>query len=171
MARAPQGWSKRFDEPIVLDHRTKLTTLGEAVEYLAKTVPKAEHNHPSVLTASDHLTRSAEQNYPMFFARMAWEPAPPQPRCMQDDFACLHYGLAWIRIRVFRIVAVLRWGHRGSGSRCPSTFLQTNPVGRVRRVGFCVSGNIPPTVIPWLNSVCGPGGKRCGRGLKLRRVC
>jgi hypothetical protein len=79
-------------------------------------------------------------------------------RCMQDDFACLHYGLAWIRIRVFRIVAVLRWGHRGSWSRCPSTFLQTNPVGRVRRLGFCASGNIPPTVIPWLNSVCGPGG-------------
>jgi hypothetical protein len=38
---------------------------------LAKTVPKAEHNHPSVPTASDHLTRSAEQNYPMFFARAA----------------------------------------------------------------------------------------------------
>jgi hypothetical protein len=62
------GWSKRFDEPIVLDDGT---TLGEAVEYLAKTVPKAEHHHPSVLTASDHLTRSAEQNYPMFFAKAA----------------------------------------------------------------------------------------------------
>src|SRR5689334_7550850 len=36
-----------------------------------KMVPKAEHNHPSVLTASDHLTRSAERNYPMFFARAA----------------------------------------------------------------------------------------------------
>jgi hypothetical protein len=55
----------------VLDDGTKLTTLREAVEYLAKAVPKAEHNHPSVLTASDHLARSAEQNYPMFFARAA----------------------------------------------------------------------------------------------------
>ena len=73
---ANEGWSKRFDEPIVLDDGTKLTTLREAIEYLAKTVPTAEHNHSSVLTASDHLTRSAEQNYPMFFARMAWEPAP-----------------------------------------------------------------------------------------------
>jgi hypothetical protein len=71
LARAPQGWSKRFDEPIVLDDGTTLATLREAVEYLAKTVPKAEHHHPSVLTASDHLTRSAEQNYPMFFARAA----------------------------------------------------------------------------------------------------
>jgi hypothetical protein len=68
LARSPQGWSKRFDEPIVLDDGT---TLRNAVECLAKTVPKAEHNHPSVLTASDHLTRSAEQNYPMFFARTA----------------------------------------------------------------------------------------------------
>ena len=68
---AGKGWSKRFDEPIVLDDGTTLTTLREAVEYLAKTVPKEEHNHPSVLNASDHLTRSAEQNYPMFFARAA----------------------------------------------------------------------------------------------------
>src|SRR5262245_45698596 len=63
------GWSKRFDEPIALDDGTKLTTLREAVEYLGKTVPKAEHDHPKVLNAADHLTRSAEQNYPMFFAR------------------------------------------------------------------------------------------------------
>lgn len=70
------SWSRRFDEPIVLDDGTTLATLRETVEYLAKTVPKAEHNHPAVLNASDHLTRSAEQNYPMVFARMAWEPAP-----------------------------------------------------------------------------------------------
>jgi hypothetical protein len=65
---ANKGWSKRSDEPIVLDDGTTLTTLRQAIEYLANTVPKAEHNHPSVLTASDHLTRSAEQNYPMFAA-------------------------------------------------------------------------------------------------------
>jgi hypothetical protein len=65
------SWSKRFDEPIMLEDGTTLTTLRQAVEYLAKTVPKEEHNHPSVLTASDHLTRSAEQDYPMFFARAA----------------------------------------------------------------------------------------------------
>src|SRR5437016_4318253 len=65
------GWSRRFDEPIVLDDGTKLTTLREAVQYLAKTVPKADRNHPKVKTAADHLTRSAEQNYPMFFARAA----------------------------------------------------------------------------------------------------
>jgi hypothetical protein len=30
-----------------------------------------------------------------------------------------------------------------------------NPVGCVRRLGFCVLGDIPPTVILWLNSACG----------------
>jgi hypothetical protein len=57
-----KGWSKRFDEPIVLDDGATLTTLREAIEYLAKTVPKVEHAHPAVLNAADHLTRSAEQN-------------------------------------------------------------------------------------------------------------
>jgi hypothetical protein len=71
LARTPQGWSKRFDEPIVLDDGTKLTTLRQAIQYLAKTVPKAEQNHETVLTAADHLTRSAEQGYPLFFARAA----------------------------------------------------------------------------------------------------
>jgi len=68
---ANKGWTKRFDEPIVLDDGTTLTTLQQAVAYLAKTVPKAEQNHETVLIAADHLTRSAEQNYPMFFARAA----------------------------------------------------------------------------------------------------
>lgn len=64
-------WSKRFDEPIVLEDGTTLRTLQQAVAYLAKTVPRAERDHEKVLIASDHLTRSAEQGYPMFFARAA----------------------------------------------------------------------------------------------------
>jgi hypothetical protein len=68
---ANKGWSKRFADPIVLDDGTTLTTLQQAVAYPAKTVPKAEQNHETVLIAADHLTRSAEQNYPMFFARAA----------------------------------------------------------------------------------------------------
>ena len=68
---ANKGWLKRFDEPIVLDDGTKLETLRDAVHYLAKTVPNAERDHEKVLTASDHLVRAAEQNYPMFFARAA----------------------------------------------------------------------------------------------------
>jgi hypothetical protein len=52
------GWSRRFDDPIVLDDGTQLTTLREAIQYLTKTVPKAEQQHKTVLTAADHLTRS-----------------------------------------------------------------------------------------------------------------
>ena len=65
------SWPRRFDEPVELDDGTKLTTLQQAVAYLAKTVSKAEQKHGKVLVAADHLTRSAEQNYPMFFARAA----------------------------------------------------------------------------------------------------
>ena len=68
---ASDGWSKRFDEPIVLDDGTMLRTLRDAIQYLAKTVPKAEQNDQKVTIAADHLTRSAEQYYPMFFARAA----------------------------------------------------------------------------------------------------
>ena len=65
------GRSRPFDEPIELLDGTTLRTLRDAIQYLAKTVPKADHNHPTVTVAADHLTRSAEQNYPMFFARAA----------------------------------------------------------------------------------------------------
>jgi hypothetical protein len=58
---ASKGWLTRFDDPIVLDDGTTLTTLRDAIHYLAKTVPKAERDHKKVLTASDHLVRSAEQ--------------------------------------------------------------------------------------------------------------
>jgi hypothetical protein len=34
-------------------------------------LPKTERDHVKVLTAADHLTRSAEQGYPLFFARAA----------------------------------------------------------------------------------------------------
>jgi hypothetical protein len=63
---ASKGWSKRFDESIVLEDGTTLRTLQQAIQYLAKTVPKSEQKHEKVLNAADHLTRSAEQNYPMY---------------------------------------------------------------------------------------------------------
>ena len=68
---AGKGWSQRFEEPIVLDDGTRLATLRDAIQYLAKTVPKAERDHEKVLNAADHVTRSAEQGFPLFFARAA----------------------------------------------------------------------------------------------------
>jgi hypothetical protein len=43
-----EGWSRRFDDPIVLPDGAKLTTLREAVAYLARTVPKAEQSRPNL---------------------------------------------------------------------------------------------------------------------------
>ena len=66
-----EGWSTPFDDPIQLDDGTTVTTLRDAIHYLARTVPEAEQDHEKVLSAADHLTRSAEQGYPLFFARAA----------------------------------------------------------------------------------------------------
>jgi hypothetical protein len=42
--------------------------LRDAIQHLADIVPKAEQMDEKVTIAADHLTRSAEQNYPMYFA-------------------------------------------------------------------------------------------------------
>jgi len=55
------SWSREFDEPIELPDGTTLSTLRQAVEYLAKTVPKAERDMPGVLTAAEILTNAAEK--------------------------------------------------------------------------------------------------------------
>jgi hypothetical protein len=66
------SWSKRFDEPIVLEDGTTFRTLQDAVRYLAKKVPKSKMNHPKVLTAAGMLTNAAERDIAwMFFARAA----------------------------------------------------------------------------------------------------
>jgi hypothetical protein len=53
-------WSARFDDPIPLPDGTKLTTVREAIGYLARTVPKAEQAMPEVLAAAETLTLAAE---------------------------------------------------------------------------------------------------------------
>ena len=55
----------------MLEDGTTLMKLRDAIQYLARTVPKAELNQEMVLIAAGHLTRSAEQGYPLFFARAA----------------------------------------------------------------------------------------------------
>lgn len=66
-----KSWKRRFENPIILDDGTTLKTLQEAVAYLAKTVPKAEHDMPQVLIAAEMLTKAAEEDAPMEFARIA----------------------------------------------------------------------------------------------------
>ena len=63
------SWDECFAERIVLDDGTKLATLREALAHLAKIIAKAEPNLPEVLTASDIMTKAAEQGGPLEFAR------------------------------------------------------------------------------------------------------
>jgi hypothetical protein len=46
------SWSNRFDEPIELPDGRKLRTLKEAIAWLAKEIPKAEHTMPKVQAAA-----------------------------------------------------------------------------------------------------------------------
>lgn len=66
-----KNWKRRFAEPIALPDGVTLKTLQEAVAYLAKTVPKKEHDMPAVLIAAEMLTAAAEHGGPMEFARIA----------------------------------------------------------------------------------------------------
>jgi hypothetical protein len=39
---------------------TTLRTLSDAIKYLGKAIPKAEHGHPAVVTAATIITQAAE---------------------------------------------------------------------------------------------------------------
>jgi hypothetical protein len=62
---------RRFDDPIETPDGKRLNTLGEAVAYLAKAVPKSELDMPAVTTAAEMLTYAAERGFPMMMARIA----------------------------------------------------------------------------------------------------
>lgn len=65
------SWSRKFDDPIELPNGTVLKTLRDAIQYLSKTTPKAEHDHPAVLTAATILTQAAEGRDFMMHAHIA----------------------------------------------------------------------------------------------------
>src|ERR1700730_16857413 len=58
-------------DEVVLEDGTKLASLRQAIAHLAKFIPKAERNLPQVLTASNIMTKAAEQGGPVEFARIA----------------------------------------------------------------------------------------------------
>jgi hypothetical protein len=68
---ADKGWRRRFDDPILLPDGRKLVTLKDAIDHLSKTVPKADHDHPKVLTAATCLTDAAEGRDLVMHARIA----------------------------------------------------------------------------------------------------
>jgi hypothetical protein len=64
------SWSLRFDEPILLPDGRKLHTLRQAINWLAKEIPKSEHRLEKVQTAAPRVTQAAENGGPMIFAQM-----------------------------------------------------------------------------------------------------
>jgi hypothetical protein len=73
------SWDDRFAEPIVLEDGTKLASLRQAIAHLVQFIPKAERNLPQVLTASNIMTKAAEQGGPVEFARIATLRHPKSP--------------------------------------------------------------------------------------------
>ena len=65
-----KGWSRRFDEPIILPNGKKLLTLKDAIAWIAKEVPQSEHGMKEVQAAAHCVTEAAEKNGPMIFARI-----------------------------------------------------------------------------------------------------
>jgi hypothetical protein len=64
------SWDRRFAEPIELPTGKRLTTLREAIAHLGKVIPKSEHDMPEVQTAAELLTKAAEHDGPIEFARI-----------------------------------------------------------------------------------------------------
>jgi hypothetical protein len=82
---ADKGWSRQFDEPIELPDGRKLRTLKDAVAWLAKEIPKAEHGMKQVQAAAHCVTQAAENNGPMIFAQMGMMQAINRHRVKESD--------------------------------------------------------------------------------------
>src|ERR1700744_1422827 len=65
-----KGWSRRFDDPIPLPDGGTITTLQQAIAWLARSIPEAGHSVREVQAAAYCVTEAAESNGPMIFARI-----------------------------------------------------------------------------------------------------
>jgi hypothetical protein len=66
---AKKGWSRPFEDPIVLPDGRKLVTLKNAADYIMK-LPKAEQKHEKWQTAVEMLIMAAEGRGPLMHARI-----------------------------------------------------------------------------------------------------
>jgi hypothetical protein len=63
------GWSRKFDDPILLPKGRQLVTLKDAGTYITK-LPKAEHMAPEWQAAMEALILVATLGGPRMFARI-----------------------------------------------------------------------------------------------------
>jgi hypothetical protein len=81
----PEGWSRTFADPIILQDGRKLSTLRDAGELITR-LPKAKHNRPEWRLAAAMLMQAA--GAPVVLAETAMrralnvdgKPGPPEPR-------------------------------------------------------------------------------------------
>jgi hypothetical protein len=69
MSERTLGWSREFDEPIVLPDGRQLVTLRDAASYVTN-LPKKEAELPEWQDAIQALILVVEQNGPTMFARI-----------------------------------------------------------------------------------------------------
>jgi hypothetical protein len=93
------GWGREFDEPIRLPDGRKLTTLKDAIAWLAKEVPKSEHGMKQVQAAAHCVTEAAENGGPLLFARMGMMQAinRHKPVEFEPKRKSLHWGKRKLR--------------------------------------------------------------------------
>jgi hypothetical protein len=64
-----RGWSRPFEDPILLPDGRSLLTLKNAADYIMK-LPKAEQKHEKWQTAIEVLIMAAEGRGPLMHARI-----------------------------------------------------------------------------------------------------
>ena len=64
-----RGWSRKFEDPILLPNGKRLVTLEDAGNYITK-LPRAEHEAPEWQTAMEVLMLVARLNGPTMMARI-----------------------------------------------------------------------------------------------------
>jgi hypothetical protein len=83
----PEGWSRIFADPIILQDGRKLLTLRDAGEFITR-LPKTKQARPEWRLAAAMLMQAAEDDTPVMLAEIAMrralnadgEPEPPTPR-------------------------------------------------------------------------------------------
>ena len=83
----PEGWSRIFAAPIILQDGRKLLTLRDAGEFITR-LPKSKHARPEWRLAAAMLMQAAEDGAPVMLAEIAMRRAltvdgdlkPPRPR-------------------------------------------------------------------------------------------
>jgi hypothetical protein len=86
------GWKRRFDEPILIDGGDRISTLQQAIAYLANEIPEDDHAMTEVQASAHCVTDAAENNGPMLFARIGMMQAIHRQRDFDPSRKEAHWG-------------------------------------------------------------------------------